>query len=426
MVSGDYLNHRPLRCMVFGVGAFTQGVLHILKQDGAEVSTYLTRDYAHYSPSLEGEIFLNEVYPNPCGLIVERQIDFVIPMSIDWILEDWADEFLSLGIPIFSPTGEGMKLERERDFARRLCHDFGIPFPKAFVAKNRLEAENILKAHPRAYVIKNTLCSPTSPIHTIICETVEDSRSWLERIDYAEGVFLQEYMGYREAGHIALVSGGEICSLVTNQEYKRAFNGNMGIVAGAPLGGLVEKDPEDKYNLAKELLHPLLPWFREVGFHGPVQVTAIRRDEKWFVLEYNVRIGVTSGPMILQMLENPLEVLWCVVRNKKVRPIFKKNLHFGCSLTLAGYGYPFGQITGPRLPVQILEELDCDVWWNEIAADTKGQFYATGQRIVDVVALAPTLDEAIANAYKNIQKIRCLSSYYRTDIGQSLWPPGSD
>ena len=62
-------------------------------------------------------------------------------------------------------------------------------------------------------------------------------------INYAEGVFLQEYLGRAEAGHIALVSGGEIHSLVTNQEYKRAFAGNLGVVAGAPLGGLVRKRP---------------------------------------------------------------------------------------------------------------------------------------------------------------------------------------
>jgi phosphoribosylamine-glycine ligase len=48
----------------------------------------------------------------------------------------------------------------------------------------------------------------------------------------------------------------------------------------------------------------------------------------------------------------------------------------------------------------------------------------TGQRIADVIALAPKLDAAIAKAYANIAKIRVAGSYYRTDIGQSLWPPG--
>ena len=144
------------------------------------------------------------------------------------------------------------------------------------MASNRIEAERILAKNPQPFVIKNPLCSPTSPIHTILCETVADTRAWLRHVNYAEGVFLQEYLGRAEAGHIALVSGGEIHSLVTNQEYKYAFNGNLGIVAGAPLGGLVERDENDKYGLARELLHPLLPWFRKVNYHGPIQVTAIK------------------------------------------------------------------------------------------------------------------------------------------------------
>src|ERR1700709_832479 len=110
--------------------------------------------------------------------------------------------------------------------------DFKIPFPKSFVAANRLAAEKILADHPQPFVIKNPVCSPTSPIHTILCETEADTRAWLRHVNYAEGIFLQEYLGRAEAGHIVLVSGGEIHSLVTNQEYKYAFNGNPGIIAG--------------------------------------------------------------------------------------------------------------------------------------------------------------------------------------------------
>ncbi|MEK7706621.1 MAG: phosphoribosylglycinamide synthetase C domain-containing protein, partial [Verrucomicrobiota bacterium] len=341
------------------------------------------------------------------------------------------------------PTGEAMRIERERDFARRLCAEFKIPFPRAFVAPNRLEAEKILAQHPAPYVIKNPLCSPTSPIHTILCETIEDTRAWLRQVNHAEGVFLQEYLGRAEAGHIVLVSGGEIHSLVTNQEYKYAFNGNMGIVAGAPLGGLVERDPEDKYGLARELIHPLLPWLREVKYHGPLQVTAIKcgrdallrvqadrqvgpikRGGKWHVIEYNIRIGVTSGPMILRMLKNPLETLLRTARNEKLNPQFKRSARFGCSLTLAGYGYPFTQVRGPHLPVAVDGKFDCDVWWNEVARDADGRLMSTGHRVADVNAIAPTLKAAIAKAYANIRKIRVVGGYYRTDVGQSLWPPG--
>jgi phosphoribosylamine-glycine ligase len=247
----------------------------------------------------------------------------------------------------------------------------------------------------------------------------------LKQVDYAEGVFMQEYLGRCEVGHIALVSGGEIYSLVTNQEYKRAFAGNQGVVAGAPLGGLVEVDPADKYGLGRELLQPLLPWFREVGYHGPIQVTAVRARDKWHVIEYNIRIGVTSGAMLLRMLQNPLDVLRRTGRDEPLELKFIDGLRFGCSLTLAGYGYPYVQVRGPQVPVEVTEPVDCDVWWNEVMPDADGVLRSTGHRIADVVAFDSTLERAIGKAYQNIRKIRSLGSYYRPDIGQSLWPPGS-
>ena len=225
--------------VILGVGAFAHSTSQILQSAGATVSTYLTRPYAHYPPTLVGPTYRPDQVASPAALVKQQSIGLIVPMSIDWAQAVWAEELLATQVPIFCPTREAMKIERDRDFARQLCHDFKIAFPKAHVARNRLEAEAILEAHPQPFVLKNPFCSPTSPIHTILCETLADTRSWLKHVDYAEGVFLQEYLGRCEAGHIALVSAGEIYSVVTNQEYKRAFAGNQGIVAGAPLGGLV-------------------------------------------------------------------------------------------------------------------------------------------------------------------------------------------
>ena len=410
--------------MILGVGSFAHSLGGALAEAGADVSTYLTRDYGHFAPSLVGPTYSRDAFPSPVPLINQNQVGCVIPQSIDWAQAPWAAELRKSGTPIFCATGEGMKIERERDFARKLCAEFKIAFPKSFVAANRIEAERILEKHPQPFVIKNPLCSPTSPIHTILCETVADTRAWLRQVNYAEGVFLQEYLGRAEAGHIVLVSGGEIHSLVTNQEYKYAFNGNLGIVAGAPLGGLVERDEQDKYGLARELIHPLRPWLRKVKFNGPLQVTAIKRGGKWHVIEYNIRIGVTSGPMILRMLKNPADVILRTAQNKKLELQFKEGFNFGCSLTLAGYGYPFTQVRGPQLPLEVRGKLDCDVWWNEVARGADGGLVSTGHRIADVIALAPTLAAAIGKAYKNIRKLRVVGSYFRTDVGQSLWPPG--
>jgi phosphoribosylamine-glycine ligase len=412
--------------LILGVGAFAHSTATILKQAGATVATYLTRNYGHYPPSIAGPIYSQDQFPSPCTLIREQDVDLIVPMSIDWAQARWQNELLGLGVPLFCPTGEAMRIERERDFARQLCHEYKIPFPQAYLARNRLEAEEVLQRKALPFVLKNPLCSPTSPIHTILCESVADTRSWLRHIDYAEGVFMQEYLGRREAGHIALVSGGQIFSLVTNQEYKRAFAGDMGVAAGAPLGGLVEKDPQDKYGLAQELLYPLLPWFRQVKYHGPIQVTAVFRDGQWHVIEYNIRIGVTSGAMLLRMLANPVQVLLNTARDQLLNLQFVDQFEFGCSVTLAGFGYPYVHIQGPRLPVEVLEDFDCDVWWNEVASDGNGGLLSTGHRIADVIGFGSNLDDAISRAYANIKKIRSLGSYFRPDIGRSLWPPGNN
>ncbi|HTJ00988.1 MAG TPA: phosphoribosylglycinamide synthetase C domain-containing protein, partial [Dongiaceae bacterium] len=145
----------------------------------------------------------------------------------------------------------------------------------------------------------------------------------------------------------------------------------------------------------------------------------------WHVIVYNIRIGVTSGAMILRLLANPTETLLRTARNEKPEPRFRSGPKFGCSVTLAGYGYPYVQVRGPQLPVDVTAPPNCDVWWNEVAAGPDGQLLTTGPRIADVIGFGKTLNVAIASAYANIRKIRCLGSYYRTDIGQSLWPPGN-
>jgi phosphoribosylamine-glycine ligase len=68
---------------------------------------------------------------------------------------------------------------------------------------------------------------------------------------------------------------------------------------------------------------------------------------------------------------------------------------------------------------------DGEVWWQEVAESPLGGLEATGHRIADITALAGSLEEAIAHAYADIRKIRSLGSYYRTDVGRSLWPPGN-
>jgi phosphoribosylamine-glycine ligase len=126
------------------------------------------------------------------------------------------------------------------------------------------------------------------------------------------------------------------------------------------------------------------------------------------------------------MLSNPLETFLACVRGEPMRPEWRDGRDCGCNLTLAGYGYPYTQLTGPNMPVVLKGDFSCDVWWQEVEGPSVDHLEAAGHRICDVAASAPSIPEAIKLAYANIRQIHSLASYYRTDVGQSLWPPGSD
>jgi len=139
------------RVALLGVGAFTQALMRHLRGDGAEVTAYLTRDYAHYGPLQEGPCTSSVEVSNPCPGFRERRPDFLIPMSLEWALRPWTAELLGLGIPILCPTGEGLRLERERDFARELCRQTGIPFPRSHLIPTRAGGAPIRGQEPPVF-----------------------------------------------------------------------------------------------------------------------------------------------------------------------------------------------------------------------------------------------------------------------------------
>ncbi len=82
--------------MILGVGSFAHSIGTALADAGASVSTYLTRNYGHFPPSLVGKTFSRDAFPSPVPLIRENKIDVVIPQSIDWALAPWAERFAEI------------------------------------------------------------------------------------------------------------------------------------------------------------------------------------------------------------------------------------------------------------------------------------------------------------------------------------------
>ena len=65
--------------MILGVGSFAHSLGRTLADAGTTVSTYLTRNYGHFPPSLVGPTFSRDAFPSPIPLIRKNEIDVVIP-----------------------------------------------------------------------------------------------------------------------------------------------------------------------------------------------------------------------------------------------------------------------------------------------------------------------------------------------------------
>jgi phosphoribosylamine--glycine ligase len=83
---------------------------------------------------------------------------------------------------------------------------------------------------------------------------------------------------------------------------------------------------------------------------------------------------------------------------------------------VASGGYPDEYTTG--YPIAGLSSLDEDVlvFHSGTALGEGAEVVTSGGRVLTVVATAPTLADARAKVYRNVQRIHFTKAYYRRDI----------
>ena len=66
--------------------------------------------------------------------------------------------------------------------------------------------------------------------------------------------------------------------------------------------------------------------------------------------------------------------------------------------------------------------------WDKAAANavTSAASSLRDLRIAEVTAFGRTRRSAVNRARANIRRIHCMGAFHRTDIGETLWPPGVD
>ena len=122
--------------------------------------------------------------------------------------------------------------------------------------------------------------------------------------------------------------------------------------------------------------------------------------------------------MLLPRLESDLlEILLACADGKLEGVDVRWSDDAAVTVMLASGGYPGAYETGK--PIDGLDDVDADVLVFHAGTkfDGSGRVVTNGGRVLAVTATAPTIAEARAKVYRNVERISFDGMHYRRDIG---------
>lgn len=355
------------------------------------------------------------------------QVDLTVAGPETVLTEGLADEFEKRGLPFFGPSKAAARIEGSKGFAKDLMKKYGIPTAAYEVFTREEEAVAYLKANTK-YPIVIKADGLAAGKGVIIAQNEEEAIATVK--DMLEGhtfsgagrsVVIEEFMEGEEASVLCFCDGKRIVPMVSSQDHKRIFDGDkgpntggMGAYAPAPV---MTKEMTEEVNV--RILRPILAAMKKEGypFKGCLYAGLMITKEGPKVVEFNCRFGDPETEAVLPLFAGDLAkvMLDCVHGKLTDEEVTWQD---GCAVdvVLASEGYPGSHSSGEVITgIEEAQKEGCLVFH---AGTTKknGNYVVSGGRVLNVVAVAPTLAEAKAKAYEGVKKISWRGMQYRKDI----------
>ena len=355
------------------------------------------------------------------------QVDLTVAGPETVLTEGLADEFEKRGLPFFGPSKAAARIEGSKGFAKDLMKKYGIPTAAYEVFTCEEEAVAYLKANTK-YPIVIKADGLAAGKGVIIAQNEEEAIATVK--DMLEGhtfsgagrsVVIEEFMEGEEASVLCFCDGKRIVPMVSSQDHKRIFDGDkgpntggMGAYAPAPV---MTKEMTEEVNV--RILRPILAAMKKEGypFKGCLYAGLMITKEGPKVVEFNCRFGDPETEAVLPLFAGDLAkvMLDCVHGKLTDEEVTWQD---GCAVdvVLASEGYPGSHSSGEVITgIEEAQKEGCLVFH---AGTTKknGNYVVSGGRVLNVVAIAPTLAEAKAKAYEGVKKISWRGMQYRKDI----------
>ncbi len=361
------------------------------------------------------------------AFVKEHAVDLVVIGPEAPLVAGVADVLRAEGVDVFGPDAQGAQLEGSKSFSKEFMLAHGLPTAAYKKCTSEAEAMAYLEEVGAPIVVKADGLAAGKGV--VVAEELEDAQEAIRDCfagDFGaagETVVIEEMLEGPECSMLAFVAGGRALCMPCAQDHKRAYDGDrgpntggMGVYSPVPcVSAELEAEMRDiMARAASATLEEFDHDYRGV-LYGGFMLTA----EGPKLLEFNARFGDPETQVIMPRLESDVLELLCAVARGDVShlaPVWSKRC--AVAVVLASEGYPGAYEKGKViLGIEEAEEMeDVVVFHAGTAFNADDELVTAGGRVLNVVAMGDTFEEARELAYEACDKINFEGKQLRRDI----------
>ena len=361
------------------------------------------------------------------ALAQREKIDFVVVGPDAPLVAGIVDAFAAAGVKAWGPSKAAARLEGSKSFTKALCRENNIPTAAYEHFTDVAKAEAYIRAQGAPIVVKADGLAAGKGV--IVAETVEQAVEAVNDMlagnrfgSAGASVVIEEFMQGEEASFFALCDGEHVLPLVGAQDHKRAFDGDK----GPNTGGMGAYSPAPIFDAAMqkrtmdEIVMPTVRAMAKAGspFKGVFYVGLMIDQKGPRLVEYNCRFGDPECQVLMMRLKSDLvpALLACVDGGLNHLDL-RWSPEAALTVILATKGYPDSYPKGSEIRGldQAAKVEGVQIFHAGTKADG-GRILANGGRVLNISAMASTVEEARARAYRAVDLIDWPEGFCRRDI----------
>ncbi len=341
-----------------------------------------------------------------------------------------ADVLREAGIPVFGPDAQGAQLEGSKTYSKRFMDANGIPTARYQSFTDAASARAYCEELGAPLVVKADGLAAGKGV--VVAETLDMALDAVEACfdgsfgDAGQTVVVEEMLTGPECSLLAFVSNGKAFCMAPAQDHKRAYDGDLGPNTGgmgvySPVPIVTEEEMATMISIMEQSAAATAKDPFENDYRGCLYGGFMLTPEGPKVLEFNARFGDPETQVVLPRLEGDLvNIMLAVAEGRPEDIVLSWSDKWAVSVVLASEGYP-GSYEKGKVVLGLEEAQDLDgviVFHAGTALNPDGELITAGGRVLNVVALGDTFEEARNRAYEACELIKFEGVQYRSDIGR--------